>query len=136
MRQTPTEKLINVVGAVIVRDGQVLCAQRGSEGELSGRWEFPGGKIEPSESARAALRREIREELDCEVQVGEKIISTTHEYDFGLVTLTTYYCSLITGIPKLTEHAELRWLPRSRLTGLHWAPADLPTVKLIMNRSS
>lgn len=126
----PTKKQINVVGAVIVRDGLVLSARRG-RGNLAGMWEFPGGKIESGETARAALEREIHEELDCEVEVGDQVVSTTHEYDFGVVTLTTFFCSLISGTPKLTEHTDVVWLPADELTRLDWAPADIPAVEIV-----
>ena len=98
-------KQIDVVGAVIVRDGLVLCAQRGPKGSLGGTWEFPGGKIEPGETPRDALIREIDEELRCEVSVGDLITTTTYDYDFGTVTLTTFWCELMAGEPVLTEHA-------------------------------
>lgn len=122
---------INVVGAVIVRDGLVLCARRGSGGSLPGMWEFPGGKIEPDETARQALEREIDEELRCVVEVGEEVTTTSHEYDFGVVTLTTFYCRLVEGTPMLTEHDSINWLPPDTLDTLQWAPADRPAVKQI-----
>ena len=128
--EVSTKQQINVVGAVIVRDGLVLAAQRGT-GSLAGRWEFPGGKIESGETARAALEREIREELECEVQVGDQVTSTTHEYDFGIVTLTTFFCILIAGTPILTEHVDVGWLPAAELAGLDWAPADIPAVEMV-----
>lgn len=124
-------KQINVVGAVIVRNGDVLCAQRGSGGSLPGLWEFPGGKIEPGETARAALEREIVEELECVVEVGEPVTTTTYAYDFGDVTLTTFWCEMVSGTPKLTEHASVLWLPPSELETLHWAPADIPAVRIV-----
>lgn len=126
------KKQINVVGAVIVKDGEVLCAQRGPAGSLAGMWEFPGGKIEPGETAQAALEREIAEELECGVAIGDEVTTTRHEYDFGIVTLTTFYCELIDGNPQLTEHAEVRWLPPQLLSTLEWAPADNPAVERIM----
>lgn len=125
---------IVVVGAVLVREGTVLCAQRGPDGALPGSWEFPGGKIEARETPQQALRREIREELDCAIEVGEKIITTTHEYDFGVVTLTTYFATLVSGQPTASEHAQLRWLLPSELLTLDWAPADLPAVALIRSQ--
>ena len=116
---------------MIVKDQLVLCAQRGPQGSLAGLWEFPGGKIEPGETPRAALEREITEELECTVEVGAEITLTSHEYDFGIVNLTTFYCRLIAGTPSLTEHASITWLSPQDLTTLDWAPADIPAVELI-----
>lgn len=127
------KKQINVVGAVIVRDSEILCAQRGLAGSLGGMWEFPGGKIETGETPRKALEREIREELLCTVKVGDEVTSTTYEYDFGIVTLTTFYCELVDGEPQLTEHEDARWLKRNELSTLDWAPADIPAVEMIQS---
>ncbi|WP_119698619.1 (deoxy)nucleoside triphosphate pyrophosphohydrolase [Microbacterium halotolerans] len=124
------KRQINVVGAVIFQNGLILCAQRGS-GPLTGLWEFPGGKVEPHETAREALRREITEELTCAVDVGDEITTTTHEYDFGIVSLTTFVCALVSGSPQLTEHSEIRWLTPFQLAEIQWAPADIPTVQLL-----
>ncbi|MFZ1412925.1 MAG: NUDIX domain-containing protein [Micropruina sp.] len=88
------KKRIAVVGAVIVEGGRMYCTQRGP-GSLEGYWEFPGGKLEPGEAPREALVREIREELGCRVEVGTKVVTTEHEYDFAVVVLTTFYCRLI-----------------------------------------
>lgn len=126
---SPVKRTIEVVGAVIVRDGLVYCVQRGPDGSLPGMWEFPGGKIEPGEDEVSALTREIQEELLCEVRVGQKVTTTAHHYDFGTVRLTTYYCDLIAGEPSLTEHAAERWLQPNRLADLTWAPADVPAVE-------
>lgn len=124
-------KAINVVGAAIVRDGKVLCARRGEGRSLAGYWEFPGGKIEPHETAREALHREIEEELLCEVEVADEVCTSTYDYDFGSVTLTTFVCHLIDGTPHLTEHREIRWLVPADMPQLCWAPADRDAVRLI-----
>lgn len=124
-------KHYDVVGAVIIENGLVLCAQRGPTGLLGGRWEFPGGKIEPGETPQEALVREIAEELDCSVSVGAQVASTTHEYEFGVVELRTFYCELVVGTPYATEHAELRWVAPADLSALDWAPADIPAVDRI-----
>lgn len=121
----------DVVGAVIVNDGKILAAKRGQTGALPNLWEFPGGKIEADESPQEALAREIREELLIHVTVGEKVVSTTHEYDFGVVTLTTFFCELSSGAPQLTEHAALRWLSPHELSSVEWAPADTPAVERV-----
>ena len=124
-------KRIHVVGAVIIKDGLVLCAQRGEGASLPGFWEFPGGKIEPGESPVAALKREITEELGCVIEVGDEVNTTMHEYEFGTIVLTTYYCSLTSGTPTTSEHAAIRWLSPVELTTIIWAPADIPAVHQI-----
>lgn len=121
---------IPVVGAVIERDGRVLCARRGS-GEFAGSWEFPGGKVEPGEDPRAALAREISEELGCRIAVGAPITTTVHAAAHATISLTTYHGTIESGEPEPIEHAELRWLTPSRLAELPWAPADLATVALL-----
>lgn len=126
------KKQINVVGAVVVRDGTILSAQRSQSMSLPGMWEFPGGKIEAGETPQQALRREMQEELLCVVEIGEQVEATTHEYDFGIVTLTTFYATLVDGEPQLTEHSEIRWIPAGRLDSVGWAPADIPAVNQIM----
>lgn len=122
---------IEVVGAVIVRDGLVLCAQRGPGGSLAGRWEFPGGKVEPGERPAAALAREIHEELRCDIAVGAPIATTRYDDGRVVVVLTTYWCTLTSGTPQLTEHSELRWVTPSGLGELDWAPADVPAVEAV-----
>ncbi|NEM90879.1 (deoxy)nucleoside triphosphate pyrophosphohydrolase [Galbitalea soli] len=129
-------KRIEVVGAVIVRDGLVLCAQRGPDAKLPGLWEFPGGKVESGESPREALEREIREELGAEVKAGDQVEVTVHEYAFGEVHLTTFYCDLLSDTVTATEHEAVTWLPRSDLLQLEWAPADIPAVRAVMERLS
>ncbi len=124
-------KQINVVGAVIIKDGLVLCAQRGSGGNLPGLWEFPGGKIETGESMQDALQREILEELMCTIDVGSRVMATIHEYDFGVISLTTFYCTLVAGSPKASEHASIAWLDPRDLNTLQWAPADIPAITQI-----
>jgi 8-oxo-dGTP diphosphatase len=108
-----------------------MCAQRGPDGNLPGLWEFPGGKIEPGETKQDALTREISEELGCSIEVGREITTTTHVYEFGEVTLTTYYCLLVAGTPTLTEHVAIKWLQPDELDTIAWAPADIPAVALI-----
>lgn len=128
------KKDIHVVGAVVISAGRVLCVQRGPDGTLPGVWEFPGGKIEPGETPQQALAREIHEELRCEVTVGEKVTTTSNEYDFGIVHLTTFYCDLVGGVPELTEHSQLVWCDPGNLRDLDWAPADIPAIALIEER--
>ncbi len=126
------KRRINVVGAVLIRDEKILAAKRGEKMSLPGLWEFPGGKIEAEETPQAALARELEEELQCRALVGEHVETTEHEYDFGIVILATYFCTLLDGEPKLTEHAEIRWLTPNELHSVDWAPADIPAVERLV----
>ena len=130
MKRMP--KLIDVTGAVILRNGTVFAARRGEGKALAGKWEFPGGKIEPGETPEASLARELKEELLIDATVGNHITTAEYEYGFGVVRLSTFYCSLPADAePTLTEHAESRWVPIAELESLDWAPADIPAVQII-----
>ena len=130
------KKTVNVVGAIIENeDREILCALRSSAMNLPHLWEFPGGKIDGDESQADALKREIKEELLCEVEVQGFFDDVIHEYEKIVVRLITYKCNLINGTPTPIEHAEIIWLKREYLNSLVWAPADIPTVnKLVLER--
>lgn len=117
-------KQIEVVAAVIVKDGQVLATQRGY-GQFKDLWEFPGGKIESGESLREALRREIKEELDTEINVGELIGTVQWDYPDFHLTMHCFICSLASEALHLNEHEAALWLDRERLETVRWLPADL-----------
>lgn len=124
-----SQTVIPVVGAVIERDGLMLCAKRVPHGPHGGLWEFPGGKIEPGETPEGALAREILEELDCTVEVLHAVASSSDATATGnLIQFTAFRCRIITGEPRLVEHTELRWLPVAALHELEWAPVDIPVV--------
>ena len=125
-------KHINVVGAVILNDGKVFCAQRGAGKVLAYKWEFPGGKVEDNETPQSALKREVMEELNCQIEVGKKVEDTIYNYYFGTIRLHTFYCKLIAGVPQLTEHISHKWLNPKELLRLEWAPADIPAVEKII----
>lgn len=126
------KKNIYVVGAIIVDGDKVFCAQRGRDTSLPLLWEFPGGKIEHGESPQEALKREIQEEMQCNITVGDKVEHTVYEYDFGIVHLTTYFCEITEGSPVLTEHERFEWLHVSKLRTLEWAPADIPAINKVL----
>ncbi|MFZ3580176.1 (deoxy)nucleoside triphosphate pyrophosphohydrolase [Virgibacillus sp. DJP39] len=125
------KKDIYVVGAVIIGNEKIMCAQRGSTKSLPHKWEFPGGKIEKGETPEEALKREINEEMHCNIKIGKQVEHTVYEYDFGTVHLTTYYCELVDKHPVLTEHVSIKWLLPSELDSLDWAPADIPAIRRI-----
>lgn len=129
------KKEIFVVGAVIIENGKILCAQRGPDMSLPHKWEFPGGKIEKGETPQEALLREIKEEMCCEIEIGEQVEHTVFEYHFGIVHLTTFICKLIGGEPVLTEHAAMKWLTPGELKSLDWAPADVPAIEKLSGMS-
>lgn len=115
---------LTVVGAAILRDGCVLAARRTAPAAAAGRWEFPGGKVEPGETREAALVREVAEELGCRVEVtgwlaGEVPISETH-------TLAVALANLVDGAPEPVEHDLVRWLAAGELGDVDWLEADRP----------
>jgi 8-oxo-dGTP diphosphatase len=129
------KKNVEVVGAVLMEKDKVLCAKRGEEKTLPGKWEFPGGKIEEGESPQEALQREIKEEMNCDIKVEKFITKTVYEYEFAIVHLATYICRIESGSPESSEHSELIWLPAEDLEALDWAGADLPTIARISEDS-
>lgn len=126
--------VIRVVAAVFCMDNKVLACRKAPGKSLAGYWEFPGGKIEPGETPEQALAREIAEELSITANVGQKVTTTLHEYDFATIELTSFFCSITQGTPKLTDHDEVRWVTAAEAQQLQWAPADIPAVNMVVDR--
>ena len=122
------------VGVLWNAQQQILIDRRRPEGAMGGLWEFPGGKVEPGETPQEALARELREELMIEARVGEFLTATVHDVGATIIELSTYECEFVAGSLVLTEHAESRWVNIAELADLDWAPADIPTVKLLQER--
>ena len=117
-------KTVEVVAAVIVKDGQVFATQRGY-GQWKGWWEFPGGKMEAGETPEAALVREIREELDAEIAVGELLDTIEWDYPEFHLTMHCFICGLLSDSLHLNEHEAAAWLTAETLRSVNWLPADI-----------
>lgn len=129
------KKHYTVSAAIIVENKKILCVQRnkGKYDYISYKYEFPGGKLEEGENEEDALKREISEELNLEIDVAEKFLVVTHEYlDFDL-TMHSYLCKANTEQLVLKEHIDAKWLYKNELIELDWAAADLPIVSKLIN---
>lgn len=118
------KKHFEVVAAVIEKDGKIFCCQRGPKGECAFKWEFPGGKIELGETKEEALIREIKEELNCNINIERFITTINYEYDTFSLTMHVFLCSLIGSEPILLEHKSSKWCDKDKLRELDFANAD------------
>ena len=123
-------KTIEVAAAVILKDGRVFTTQRGY-GPYKDGWEFPGGKLEPGETPEQALIREIREELDTEIAVGEKLVQVEYDYPDFHLSMACFSCRILSGAPVLKEHASAGWLLPEELDTVRWLPADRTVIDLL-----
>jgi len=123
----------NVVAAVVKHGGKILCMQKGLTRYpyTSFHWEFPGGKIENGETPQEALHRELLEEMEYDVRVGEHITTVEHEYPDFKITMAAYWCEASTKDFIRKEHADHKWLTKEELDTLDWCAADVPIVKEI-----
>ena len=129
-----SKKTIEVVAAIIIRDGKLFATQRGY-GEWKDWWEFPGGKIEPEESQEDALKREIREELATEIEVGTLLSTIEYDYPKFHLTMHCYLCTIISGGLSLLEHEDARWLTTDELDSVKWLPADKDVIEKLITIS-
>ena len=123
-------KRIEVAAAVLVQGRRVLATQRGY-GEHAGGWEFPGGKLEPGETAPRALAREMEEELGVQVRVCNLLHTVEWDYPSFHLTMHCYVCRLLAGTPSLREHAAARWLAAEELYRVAWLPADVAVLPYV-----
>ena len=126
-------KTLRVVAAVIFRataqgQRQVFATARGY-GDWKGWWEFPGGKIEAGESPQEALRREIREELDTEIAVGQLLTSVEYDYPEFHMSMDCFICTIVSGQLTLLEHEAARWLGAGELWQVRWLPSDIKVIE-------
>jgi mutator protein MutT len=129
--RSPDAPRVEVTAAVIERDGAFLLTRRLDGTHLGGCWEFPGGKRHEGESLPECLSREIREELDAGLLVGELLHTTAHDYPDRTVELHFYRCTLVTE-PRAVLGQEMRWVPRNDLPGLPLPPADDELVRMLV----
>ena len=122
-------KIINVTCAIILKDEKILVAQRSEKMKLPLKWEFPGGKLELNESEIDCIKREIKEEININIEVLQKLSNNTHDYGTFKINLIPFFVQYISGEIKLAEHKDYRLLNRSELLNLDWAEADLPIVE-------
>lgn len=123
-------KTIKVVAAVICRENRIFAVQRGY-GDYKDRWEFPGGKVEEGESPQEALKREIREELDTEIEVGDLIETVEWDYPAFHLSMDCFWCGILEGKLTLLEAKDSRWLSRISLYSVDWLEADQNLLKKI-----
>ena len=123
-------KIVRVVAAVIESDKKIFATQRGY-GEFKGGWEFPGGKIEPGETPQQALVREIKEELDTEIEVGELIETVEYDYPTFHLSMDCFWCKIVKGNLVLLEAEAPKWLAKDDLYAVEWLPADAGLIKKI-----
>ncbi len=123
--------LIRVTAAVIEKDGRILIARRKKGWRHAGKWEFPGGKIEPREEPEECLRRELREELGIDAEIGEFICSSTYQYSHATVQLLVYRAFHVAGEYTLYDHQEMRWVSPEELPQFEFPEADKPVIEIL-----
>ena len=123
-------KTVRVVAAIIREGNKVFATQRGY-GDYKDGWEFPGGKIEQGETPQQALAREIKEELDTDIAVGDYLTTIEYDYPAFHLSMQCFWCKIVDGTPVLIEHEAARWLDLDHIDSVDWLPADLTIIPLI-----
>lgn len=123
----------DVTAAIILKDGKVLITRRAPGENLAGSWEFPGGKIEPGETPEECLARELLEELDVHVTVGDKLGESIYDYENGSIRLIAYFADIFDGEINLTVHDAYTWEAPDNLSRYNFAPADIPLVQKLID---
>ena len=125
--ETQERKHIEVVAAIIIEDGKLFATQRGY-GDFKDGWEFPGGKMEAGETLEQTLTREMREELEIKVEVGQQIKVVEYDYPKFHLTMHCMLAKIVEGTPNLLEHEAARWVDKDSIDSVDWLPADLEVI--------
>lgn len=123
-------KEIKVVAAIIKNEDKILATKRGY-GEFINMWEFPGGKIEPGETKKQVLVREIKEELNIEISVDNFALDIEYQYPNFYLFMSCFMCSIKEGSIELLEHNDGKWITKEELNTLNWLPADIDAVNYL-----
>lgn len=127
--------MIKVVAALIQKDNKYLIAKRSTgDPNVFGKWEFPGGKVEPDEDEFHAIEREINEEFELEIRANKFLVNNVCEYPTKIVDLRLYDCSYISGEFNLHDHSEYNWVDKDELLGYDLAPADIPLAEYVKKK--
>jgi 8-oxo-dGTP diphosphatase len=127
---------VKVTAAIIEREGRILIGKR-KAGRFAGRWEFPGGKVEPGETSESCLKRELQEELGIEARIGPMVLSTEYTYSHMAIELITYRAEVLSGDFCLRDHTEICWVAPEELDGYDFPEADRAVIeKLVAERHS
>lgn len=121
----------DVTAAVIIKDEKILICKRSKYDKQGGKWEFPGGKIEAGETQEECLKREIKEELDLNIKVNDKIGKNIYVYPGGAIKLIAFYADLLDGDLKLNVHDDYKWVAKDKLKEFDFAPADIFFVSIL-----
>ncbi|NLG15963.1 MAG: (deoxy)nucleoside triphosphate pyrophosphohydrolase [Fibrobacter sp.] len=124
-----SNKRVSVVCAIIEKDEKILVAQRNRNQTNAGLWEFPGGKVDPTEQPAEALSREIKEELGADITVTAQLSAVQYDYSWISIELIPFVCKISSGIILPIEHSQVRFVTIQESINLEWAPADIPVLK-------
>jgi 8-oxo-dGTP diphosphatase len=126
--------MIDVTAAIIRRNGKILIAKRSSTSSLPNKWEFPGGKIDDGETPKECLKRELQEEFDIIVDVGDYLTESVYQYEQRTIRLIAFHVNTEADFATLNAHDDVRWVPAEELLDYDLAPADVPIAKEVQRR--
>jgi 8-oxo-dGTP diphosphatase len=133
MNSKALSEIVKVTAAILVKDNKIIIAKRGPDDRLASKWEFPGGKIEIDETPEKCLKREMKEEFDIDVSVGEYLGSSIYHYDHISIELMAYRTYWENGEIHLNDHDDFKWISLEQLAEFDFAPADLIFVEKLKN---